>query len=78
MSFEMYGYPQVAVFKEKVYIGGGMEKKEQTVIVYDPHHDSYDTLPPYTYKYFSMGVVNNHQVVVGGSDVQTNQKTNKL
>ena len=42
MPFEMYGYLQVAVLKEKVYIGGGMaSSEEQTVIVYDPHHDSY-------------------------------------
>ena len=37
-----------------------------------------DTLSPYTYKYFSMAIVNNQLVLVGGVDVQTNKKTNKL
>ena len=68
-------------FKEKVYIGGGLaasDKDLRTVMVYDPKLDSYDTLPPYTYKYFSMAVVNNQLVLIGGKDVQTNKKTNKL
>ena len=70
----------MVVFKEKVYIGGGLAsyREAQTVMVYDPRLDFYDTLPPYTYKYFSMAVVNNQLVVVGGVDVQTNKKTNKL
>ena len=71
----------MVVLKEKVYIGGGnasSDKELQTVMIYDPKQDSYDTLPPYTYKYFSMAVVNNQLVLVGGADVQTNKKTNKL
>ena len=71
----------MVVFKEKVYIGGGLassDKELQTVMVYDPKLDFYDTLPPYTYKYFSMTVVNNQLVLVGGADVQTNKRTNKL
>ena len=77
----MRGYPRVVVFKEKVYIGGGTAssvREDQTVMVYDPKYDSYDTLPPYTYKYFAMAVVNNQLVLVGGKDVQTFKKTNKL
>ena len=69
------------VFKEKVYIGGedaSSDREEQTVMVYDPKQDSYDTLPPYTYKWFSMAVVNNQLVLVGGWDVQTDKVTNKL
>ena len=69
------------VFKEKVYIGGGVassNRQSQTVIVYDPQKDSYDTLPPYTYKWFSMVVVNNQLVVVGGNDVRSNKWTNQL
>ena len=71
----------MVVFKEKMYIGGGdalSVREEQTVMVYDPKHDSYNTLPPYTYKYFSMAVVNNQLVLVGGRDVQTRKVTNKL
>ena len=82
MPFAMMGYPRVAVFKEKVYIGGGMssDRGEQTVMVYDPQQDSYDTLPPYTHivKHFSMAVVNNQLVLVGGYNVQTKKETNKL
>ena len=62
MPFRTWRYPQVVVFKGKVYIRGGAastEKEEQAVIVYDPQQDTYDTLPQYTYKYFSMAVVNN-------------------
>ena len=71
----------MVVFKEKMYIGGGFassDRERQTVMVYDPKLDSYDTLPPYTYKYFSMAVVNNQLVLVGGVDVRTDKVTNKL
>jgi hypothetical protein len=68
----MSGYPRVVMFKEKVYIGGGWassDREEQTVMVYDPKQDSYDTLPPYTYQRFSMAVVNNQLVLVGGRHI---------
>ena len=77
LLFEMSGYPTVVVFKEKVYIGGGYASSER-VMVYDPKQDSYDTLPPYTCKYFSMAVINNQLVLVGGRDVQTDKVTSKL
>ena len=65
-------YPRVVMFKEKMYIGGGNASSGmgQTVIVYDPKQDSYDTLPPYTCVWFSMAVINNQLVLVGGRDVQ--------
>ena len=71
----------MVVFKEKVYIGGGIAssvREGQTVVIYDPKQESHDTLPPYTYKFFSMAVVNNQLVLVGGWDVQTAKVTNKL
>ena len=77
----MSGWARVAVVNNKVYIGGGnasSDKESQTVIVYDPQHDSYDTLPPYTYQSFSMAVVNNQLVLVGGVGVRTYKKTNQL
>ena len=77
----MIHYPQAVVFKGKLYIGGGSSDsitQMQTVMVFDPQLDSFDTLPPYTCMFFSMAVVNNQLVVIGGLDVQTNKKTNKL
>ena len=77
----MWWYPKVVVFNGKVYIGGGdasSDRERQTVMVYDPKLDSYDTLPPYAYSWFSMAVVNDQLVVVGGADVQTEEVTNKL
>ena len=79
IPFGVYDYPQAIVFKGKVYIGGGRSSLLiQTVIIYDPQLDSYDTLPPYPYSCFSMGVVNNQLVLVGGIDIQTGKNTNKL
>ena len=81
MPFTMFNYPQVVVFKGKVYIGGGAaspDRERQTVMVYDPQQDSFDTLPSYTCRYFSMAIVNNQLVLVGGVDVQTGKRTNKL
>ena len=81
LPFRMQGYPRVVVFKEKVYVGGGhasSDRDAQTVMIYDPKLDFCDTLPPYTYKWFSMAIVNNQLVLVGGKDVQTNKVTNKL
>ena len=81
MPFEMRSYPGAVLYKDKVYIGGGvasLEREMQTVMVYDPKQDSYDTLPPYEYKWFSIAAVNNQLVLVGGQDVETERKTNKL
>ena len=71
----------MVVSKEKVYIGGGgasSNRERQTVMVYDPKQDSYDTLPPYTCKWFSMAVVNNQLVLVGGWDIEPDKVTNQL
>ena len=81
MPFAVWDYPQTVVFKGKVYIGRGRSgsiTQQRTVMVYDPQLDSFDTLPPYTCRWFSMAVVNNQLVVVGGKDVQTGMVTNKL
>ena len=77
----MYFYPQVVVFNGKAYIGGGAtstDRERQTVMVYDPQEDSYDTLPPYACKFFSIAVFKNQLVVVGGVDIRTNKRTNQL
>ena len=80
LPFGMYGYPQVVMLKEKVYIGGGTAPSgdEQIVIVYDPEQDSYSTLPPYENAYFSMVVVNDQLVLVGRMNIQTDRRTNKV
>ena len=77
----MYGFPQVVMLGENLCIGGGLtssDREAQIVVVYDPKKDSYDTLLTYTYKWFSMAVINNQLVLVGGKDVQTGIRTNKL
>ena len=85
MPFKMWGYPRVVVFKEKVYIGGGITSSirngEKIVIVYDPKQDSCHTLTSYTYSYFSMAVINDQLVLVGGVEVVDRyhySRTNKL
>ena len=67
LQTETYKRPQVAVLKEKVYIGGGCSSSDK-VIVYDPQQDSCETLPPYSCKFFAMAVVNDQLVLVGGED----------
>ena len=81
LPFAMWDCPQVVIFNKKVYIGGGAAasvKEKQTVVVYDPQHDIYDTLLPYTFKWFSIAVVSNQLVLIGGKDVQAEIRTNKL
>ena len=82
MPIQMYGYPRVVMVKEKVYIGGGMTSPDRdglTVMVYEPMQDSWDTLHPYTYRSFSMAIVDDQLVLVGGYEVgRYHNKTNKL
>ena len=82
MPIRMFGYPRVVMIKEKVYIGGGVTdlgRDGLTVMVYEPEQDSWDSLPPYTYRYFAMAVVDDQLVLVGGHEVEIRQnKTNKL
>ena len=82
MPIRMYGYPNLVMFKEKVYIGGGVTDSNRdglTVMVYEPEQDSWDSLPPYTYRSFSMTVVDDQLVLVGGHEVEFYQNvTNKL
>ena len=75
----------MVVFMGKIYtmyIGGEdsiFDRQYQTVIIYyDPQKDSYDKLPPYSCIFFSIAVVNDQLVLVGGIDVQTSEATNKL
>ena len=77
----MRAYPSVVVFKEKVYIGGGAASSARNgriVMVYDPKQDSCNTHTPYAYNCFSMAVVNDQLVLVGGIELLTDKKTNKI
>ena len=76
LLIKMSGYPSVVVFKDKVYIGGGISSgvNQRTVVVYDPKQDSCHTLPPYTYRYFSMAVINDQLVLIGGCEVKSYKK----
>ena len=69
----------MVVLKGKVYIGGYayVDVQAKTVIVYDPQKNSCSTLPPYAYYYFSMAVVNNQLVLIGGK-ASENKIINKL
>ena len=81
MPFEIWGYPQIAVIKEKAYIGGGEARScddKCTVIVYDSLQDTCTTLRQYTYQCFNMDVINNELVLIGGEDARTKENTNKL
>ena len=82
MPIRICGYPRVVMVKEKVYVGGGVTSSDRgglTVMVYEPKQDSWDTLPPYIYRSFSMAVVDDQLVLVGGYEVERYQnKTNKL
>ena len=81
LPFGILEHPSMVVLKGKVYIGRGHAKdyvETQTVIVYDPQKNSCTTLPPYVYGYFSLAVVNDQLVLVGGSDWKNHCCTNKL
>ena len=82
MPFEMRNYPGAVLYKDiEVHIGrdvASTEREMQIVMVYDPMLDSYDTLPPYVYKWFTMAAVNSQLVLVSGQDADTEMKTNKL
>ena len=83
MPFGIPFYPQVALLKKKVYMGGGntsSDMERHTVLVYDLQKDAYDTLPPYTHKYFAIAVVDNKLVLIGGEqdDKRKSRFTNQL
>ena len=78
--FGVYGYPKAVVFKGKVFVGGGGSDSNvqmQTVMVLDPQLNSCETSPCANWL-FSMTIVNNQLVVVGGKDAQSGKKTNKI
>ena len=83
MPFGISVYPQVALLKKKVYMGGGntsSDMERHTVLVYDPQKNTYETLTPYTHKYFAITVVDDKLVLIGGEqdDKRKPRFTNQL
>ena len=78
MPFTSDYYPTIAVLKGKVYIGGGGNAMMgHYVTVYDIERDSWTTMPPYDFYWFSLADLNNQLVLVGGVG-QDGQRTNTL
>ena len=73
MSF----YPQAVVLKGRVYFGGGFSYlvHNTVVIVYNPERERWTPLPQYSYKFFTMTVIKEQLVLVGGRHIQTTQTT---
>ena len=86
MPFSMNYYPNTAVLGRKVYVGGGGRYLsghdtligEHTVMVYDIQRESWSLLPQYKFYWFSMGVLDNQLVLVGGVDMESSVRTNLL
>ena len=71
----------MVIFKKKVCIAAGIgvsDGDKRRVMIYDPKQDSYDSLPPYMYMYFSMAVINDKLILVGGKNIYTSVTDNKL
>ena len=86
MRFKLSSYPQVIVVKGKVFFKGAhlhpdrnseSNEDHRTVLVYDPQADNWSELPPYTFSWFAMTVLNDQLMVVGGQAL-TRDKTHKL
>ena len=86
MPFKLSSYPQVVVMKGKVYFRGAhllpsfsseSEADHQTILVYDPQGDVWTMLPPYSFSWFAMTVLNDQLVLVGGQTL-TRKKTGNL
>ena len=79
MPYEMNYHPGAVVLRGKVYVGGGSTDfaKSNTVMVYNIQRDNWSMLPQYSYKWFTMGMVNGQLILVGGVDPD-NKRTNEL
>ena len=78
MPFGMRYNPQAIVLKGKVYLGGGKSERSTQVLVYEPRHEIWTLLPHYEFELFSMTVVDEQLVLVGGDDIRTRKKTDVL
>ena len=79
MPYEMNYHPGAVVIRGKVYVGGGSTDfaKSNTVMVYNIQRDDWSTLSQYSFKWFTLGVIEGQLVLVGGVD-SSNKRTNGL
>ena len=72
MPFGMCENIQSVKIHGTLYVGGGdskfVVKKDFEVATYDIEAGKWAILPPYRASQFAMAVINNHLVLVGGSD----------
>ena len=68
MPFAMCDYIQSVEVEGTVYVGGGLSDKTNNYIVmaYDTQSCKWNTLPPYSAKWFAMTTIHNKLVLVGG------------
>ena len=78
MPVGIHYHPQAVILRGKVYLGGGKSERSNQVFVYEPKQELWAALPPYKYVLFTMTVMNNQLVLVGGEDTHTKKKTNSL
>lgn len=85
MKFKFSTYPQVVVMKGKVYFRGAhlfhsnseSEADHRTILVYKPESDVWSMLPPYSFSWFAMTVLDDQLVLVGGQTLMK-EKTGML
>ena len=72
MPFGMGGYIQSVTIQDTVYVGGGLadlkSPNNYIVMTYNTRSCKWHQLPPYTAEYFTMVVINNQLVLIGGID----------
>ena len=71
MHFETADSVQSAVVQGTVYVGGGYthyDSEDYTIKGYDTCSGKWAKLPPYRVKWFTMTVIHNQLVLVGGYD----------
>ena len=69
MPFAMYDYIQSVEVEGTLYVGGGLAYKTNNtyiVMAYDTQSCKWNTLPPYSAKWFAMTTIHNKLVFVGG------------
>ena len=82
MPFGINVYPHAVVMNGKVYVEGGGyralsdEENANTVMVYDPQFNVWNTLPQYDCAHFAMAVI--QLVLVGGVHGTTETSSNML